>query len=150
MKPTTIQEYIDAVADDRKQIVTDIYKTIKKNLPKGFTDCINYGMIGFVVPHSIYKDGYHCDPKLPLPFISLASTKSHIAIYHMGMYMNSSLLEWFKEEWAKQSTKKLDMGKSCIRFKKPEDVPLKLIAEMAKKMSVENWIENYETVLKSK
>jgi uncharacterized protein YdhG (YjbR/CyaY superfamily) len=149
-KPNTPEEYIASLPEDRREIISDLRKTVKKHLPKGFKECIAYGVIGYVVPHSLYPPGYHCDPKLPLGFISIASTKGHIALYHMGIYSSTPLLEWFKKEWAKVSAKKLDMGKSCIRFKKPEDVPLELIGKLAAKMTPQDWIAQYEKILGGK
>ncbi len=148
-KPTTIQEYIDNLPEDRKEIIAALRKTISENLPKGFEETMSYGMIGYVVPHSLYPKGYHCDTKLPLPFIQIASQKSHISIYHMGMY-RGELLDWFMAEWEKHSTKKLDIGKSCIRFKKAEDIPLALMAELCKKMTTSQWIEQYEILFVKK
>jgi uncharacterized protein YdhG (YjbR/CyaY superfamily) len=145
----TVPEYIDSLPPERKQIISAIRKTILKNLPKGFQEEMSYGMIGYVVPHKLYPDGYHCDPKLPLPFFSVASQKNFIAVYHMGIYAQPKLLEWFQDEWKVYSTKKLDMGKSCIRFKKPEDVPLDLIGELATKLAPEQWIEIYEKSFKN-
>ncbi|NOT46466.1 MAG: DUF1801 domain-containing protein [Acidobacteria bacterium] len=124
--------------------MTKLRKAIKKNLPKGFQEVMVYGSLGWVVPHSLYAQGYHCDPATPLPFINVASQKNHIAVYHMGIYSSGPLLEWFKGEWPKHSSKKLDMGKSCIRFKKPEDVPVALIGELASKMTPQEWINIYE------
>lgn len=147
-KPTTPDAYVAALPTDRKDIIQAMREAMLKNIPKGFEETISYGMIGYVVPHSIYPAGYHCDPKLPLPFISIASQKSHIGFYHMGMYADQSLLNWFTAEWPKYSKKKLDMGKSCIRFKKAEDVPLDLLAELAKKMKPKDWISCYEKGLK--
>ena len=112
--------------------------------PKGFEEQLNYGMIGYVVPHKIYPDGYHCDPKLPLPFLSLASQKNFIALYHMGIYAKPDLLEWFVSEYPKHCKSKLDMGKSCVRFKKMEDIPYALLEELMKKMTVQDWISCYE------
>ncbi|MFM9837575.1 MAG: DUF1801 domain-containing protein [Cyclobacteriaceae bacterium] len=140
----TVAEYIDSLPPERKQIISAIRKVILKNLPKGFQEEMNYGMIGYVVPHKLYPDGYHCDPKLPLPFLNIASQKNFIAVYHMGIYAQPKLLEWFQDEWKVYSTKKLDMGKSCIRFKKPEDVQLDLIGELASKLTPQQWIEIYE------
>lgn len=144
---TTPDEYIAGLPDERKAIISDIRKTINKNLPKGFKECMTYDMIGWVVPHSLYPPGYHCDPTKPLGMISLASQKNHIALYHMCLYAGPHL-EWFKAEWPKHSSKKLDMGKSCIRFKKAEDVPLDLIGELAGKVTPRQWIEIYETACK--
>lgn len=121
---------------------------IKKNLPKGFVESFDYKMPGFSVPHSLYPNGYHCDPKIPLPFVSIASQKNFIALYHMGIYANPSLLKWFEEEYPKHSKIKLDMGKSCIRFKKPEAIPFDLIGELMTKMNPKDWITLYEKELK--
>ncbi|MFL6467348.1 MAG: DUF1801 domain-containing protein [Pyrinomonadaceae bacterium] len=139
----TPAEYLESIPDDRKEAVTKLYKTIKKNLPKGFQEVMGYGMPGWVVPHKLYAGGYHCTPELPLPFISFASQKNFIALYHMGLYSNKKMLEWFQSEWKKATPKKLDMGKSCIRFKKPEDIPFDLIGELATKFTPQQWIEVY-------
>ncbi len=144
----TPDEYIQSLPEDRQEAISELRKTIKKNIPKGFTECLAYGMIGFVVPHSIYPDGYHCDPKIPLPFISLASQKNFIAFYHMGMYGDKNLAEWFTKEYPKHSKGKLDMGKSCVRFKKVNDIPFQLIGELVKKVSVKDWISAYEKAYK--
>lgn len=149
-KATTPDAYIDSLPEDRKKIISDIRKTLKKNLPKGFQETMGYGMICYVVPHSLYKPGYHCDPAQPLPFISLASQKNHIALYHMGLYATPNQLAWFTKEWDKHSSKKLDMGKSCLRFKKPEDVPMELIAALAARITPADWIKTYESVIKKK
>lgn len=122
----------------------ELRKVIAKNLPKGFSETMAYGMIAYVVPHSLYPDGYHCDPKTPLPFINIASQKNFIAVYHMGIYADKKLLDWFSKEYPKHSKTKLDMGKSCIRFKKPDQIPFKLIGELASKMTVKEWIALYE------
>lgn len=141
----TLEEYVASLPEDRKSVVSEIIKTFSKHLPKGFETGISYGMVGFCVPHSLYPKGYHCDPKQPLPFAGVASQKNHISIYHMGLYASTSLMDWFVTEWKNHSAKKLDMGKSCIRFKKAEDVPLKLIAELASKLTPKQWIEIYES-----
>ncbi len=140
-------EYISLVPEDRKSAMTKLRNAILENLPEGFQECMNYGMIGYVVPHSIFPSGYHCDPKLPLPFMNIASQKNFIAVYHMGMYAKPELLKWFTEEYPKHCKRKLDMGKSCIRFKKPEEIPFELIGELASKMSVEDWINLYQEKL---
>ncbi len=144
----TVEQYVAESPADRQYIITKLRKTIQKNLPKGFAEGMGYGMIGYVVPHSIYPPGYHCDPKLPLPFLSLASQKNFIALYHMGMYADADLLKWFTGEYAKAGVGKLDMGKSCIRFKKPENIPYTLIGELCSKLTVKEWIEKYEKMLK--
>lgn len=147
-KATTPEQYIKELPADRKEAITQLRNTVLKNLPKGFKETMSYGMLGYVVPHEIYPDGYHCDPKLPLPFANIASQKNFIAFYHMGVYAMPELLKWFTTEYAKQSHAKLDMGKSCIRFKKPEHIPYKLIGELIKKVSVKDWIKIYEENVK--
>ena len=143
-KAATPEEYIESLPDDRKVAMMKLRSTIKKNIPKGFAEVMSYGMLGYVVPHSIYSSGYHCDPKLPLPFMSIASQKNFVAVYHMGIYANPGLLKWFSSEYPKYCKTKLDMGKACIRFKKLEDIPYKLIGELSSKRSVDKWIEMYE------
>lgn len=149
-KAATVDAYIAELPEDRQKAVNELRKVIKKNLPKGFKECMNYGMIGYVVPHSIYPAGYHCDPKLPLPFMGLASQKNAISVYHMGVYADPKLYKWFTEAHAKASPKKLDMGKSCIRYKKAEDIPYKLIGELSAKLTVEEWIAWYEKAFTKK
>jgi hypothetical protein len=146
---TTVNEYVDELISDRKIAISKLRDIILKNLPSGFKEEMNYGMIGYVVPHSLYPPGYHCDPKLPLPFINIASQKNFISLYHMGIYANDDLMKWFTEEFVKRSTAKLDMGKSCIRFKKPELIPYELIGELAAKMTAEDWIALYEKKFKN-
>jgi hypothetical protein len=140
----TVTEYVQALPEERRVVIEKLQKLLKKNLPKGFEEQMSYGMIGYVVPHKIYPDGYHCDPKLPLPFLAVASQKNFIALYHMGVYAVPELYDWFVSEYPKHCLSKLDMGKSCIRFKKMEDIPYDLIAELAKKMTVQDWISCYE------
>ncbi|RNC84745.1 MAG: DUF1801 domain-containing protein [Balneola sp.] len=147
-KPTTVDEYIDQLEGDRKDAVTKLRQVVLDNLPEGFEECINYGMIGYVVPHSIFPDGYHCDPKLPLPFLNIASQKSHIGFYHMGVYADENLLKWFQEEYKNLVPTKLDMGKSCIRFKNTKHIPYDLMGELVSKISVEDWISIYQTSIK--
>jgi uncharacterized protein YdhG (YjbR/CyaY superfamily) len=147
-KATNVESYINELPEERKNIINELRKVILKNLPKGFAEEMSYGMIGFSVPHSIYPNGYHCDPKQPLPFLSMASQKNFIALYHMGIYMNPALMDWFTAEYAKRVKGKLDMGKSCIRFKKMEQIPFDLIGELASKMTVKEWIDCYEKALK--
>ncbi len=147
-KATTVDAYIAELPEDRRKAISELRKVIKKNLPKGFKEEMGYGMMGWSVPHSIYPAGYHCNPKDPLPFMGIASQKNSINLYHMGIYADPKLLKWFQEAHAKASPKKLDMGKSCIRYKKAEDIPYKLIGELAAKTTVEEWIEKYETELK--
>lgn len=144
----TPAQYLRELPAERVEAVTKLRDAVVKNLPKGFEEKMGYGMLLFVVPHSIYPNGYHCDPKQALPFLSIASQKNFIALYHMGLYADPVLLKWFTTEYPKHSTARLDMGKSCVRFKKPEQIPFKLIAELAKKMTVKDWINLYEKNLK--
>lgn len=144
IEANTIQEYISQLPEDRKEAIENLRKIISENLPKGFKEEMSYGMIGFVVPKSIYPKGYHCSPELPLPFLNIASQKNSINIYHMGIYADEKLLNWFVSEFPKHSKKKLDMGKSCMRFKKSEDIPYELIGELASKITPEQWIGMYE------
>lgn len=141
-------EYIEKLPEDRKAAISRIRKVLLEKLPEGFQETMSYGMIGYVVPHSTYPKGYHVNPELPLPFINLASQKNYIALYHSGIYADEKLLAWFKEEYPKYSNSKLDMGKSCIRFKKLDDIPFQLIGELAEKITPKDWIRKYETIIK--
>ncbi len=149
-KATTVDQYIQELPEERKEAMQKLRAIILKNLPEGFSEEMGYGMMGYSVPHSIYPDGYHCDPKLPLAFAGLASQKNFIAFYHMGIYADTKLKEWFINEYSKISKKKLDMGKSCTRFKKMDDIPFELIGELMSKISVKDWIETYETNYKKR
>lgn len=144
----TPDEYISKLPEERKAAVSKLRETVRDNLPKGFEECISYKMIGYVVPHSLYPGGYHCDPKLPLPFINIASQKHFVALYHSGIYADKALLDWFVGEYPKYVKTKLDMGKSCIRFKKMDAIPYDLIKELCQKMSPETWIQLYEKNVK--
>ncbi len=141
---STIEQYLEELPEVRKTAMQKLHKIIKKNLSKGFKEEMSYGMIGYVVPHIRYPAGYHCNPKLPLPFMCIASQKNFIAVYHMGVYANKKLMDWFTAEYTKRVTGKLDMGKSCIRFKNLENIPYELIGELTAKMSAQEWIEIYE------
>ena len=143
-KATTVEQYIQELPADRKQIIQNLRKEINRNIPKGFKEEMSYGFIGWVIPHSLYPQGYHCNPKLPLPFVNIASQKNFIALYHMGIYADPKLMDWFTEAYTRQFSKKPDMGKSCIRFKKEEEIPYKLIGELMKKITPKGWIETYE------
>lgn len=145
---STPEEYIAELPEERISAIKKLRKTIKDNLPDGFEETMSYGMIGYVVPHSIYPDGYHCAPDTPLPFMSIASQKNFIALYHMGIYSDEKLLNWFTEEYPNYVKTKLDMGKSCIRFKKIETIPYELIGELVQKMSVKEWVDKYESAIK--
>ena len=143
-KATTVEEYLKEVPEERKKAFEKLRKTILENLPEGFEEQMSYGVIGYVVPHSLYPNGYHVSPDLPLPFVSIASQKNNIALYHMGIYTIEKLLNWFKDEYPKHTDLKLDMGKSCIRFRNPEKIPFKLIGELMTKITVKDWIKFYE------
>ena len=145
---STPKEYIDALPTEKKQAFTKLRNVILENLPKGFSESISYGMIGYSVPHSLYPAGYHCDPKQQLPFICIASLKNFISLYHMGLYGNKKMLEWFEKEYPKYSKTKLDRGKSCIRFKKLDQIPYKLIGELSGKITPQEWINIYEKARK--
>ncbi len=147
-KATSVDDYIAQIPEERKASIKILRQIILENLPNGFEEGINYNMIGYYVPHSKYPDGYHCDPKLPLPFINVASQKNSINLYHSGIYAKKELSDWFEAEYPKHCKRKLDMGKSCIRFKKIDEIPYKLIRELVKKMTVEEWINIYENALK--
>lgn len=148
-KATTPEDYIAELPSDRAEAIKKIRSAFKKNIPKGFEESIGYGMIGYAVPHKLYPNGYHCDPKLPLPFAGFASQKNFIAVYHMGIYADPKLLKWFVGEYPKHCKTKLDMGKSCIRFKKMDDIPYDLIAELMQKMTVKDWVDLYEANVKT-
>lgn len=145
-KITSPEAYIAALEGDRKVAIQQLRETLRANLPAGFQETIQYGMISYVVPLSLYPKGYLNDPRTPLPFISLASHKNHIAVYHMGLYALEQLLDWFVKEYSLRAATKLDMGKSCIRFKKTETIPYELIAELAGKISPEQWVERYKQI----
>lgn len=148
IKASTVDEYIEKIPEDRKNPMMKLRATILENLPDGFEETIGYGMPAYVVPHSLYPDGYHCKPEEPLPFLSIASQKNFIAVYHMGVYSIPSLLEWFQAEYPKHVTTKLDMGKSCIRFKNVKKIPYDLLGELVTKISVDQWIAFYEDSIK--
>ncbi|MBT8231320.1 MAG: DUF1801 domain-containing protein [Saprospiraceae bacterium] len=144
----TVKEILINLPEDRVEPFNKLHDVIMKNLPKGFEAGISYGGLGYVVPHSLYPDGYHCKPSEPLPFAGIASQKNSINFYHMGIYGDAKLLDWFVKEYPKHSSQKLDMGKSCVRFKKMDQIPYKLIGQLMKKISVKKWIDNYEANLK--
>lgn len=147
-KAATVETYLKEIPVEQQEAFSKLRNVILANLPKGFTEGMSYGMIGYCVPHSIYPAGYHCDPKLPLPFMAIAAQKNFIGFYHMGIYAMPELLKWFTTEYPEHEKTKLDMGKSCIRFKKPDSIPYKLIAELVKKVSAKDWITVYEKNLK--
>ena len=143
-----IESYINSLPEDRKEPINNIIRAVEENIPTGYAKIMNYGMPSFVVPHSVYPSGYHVTPDLPLPFIGVASQKNHIGFYHMGLYVDSKLLDWFILEYPKYCKLKLDMGKSCIRFKKNNEIPYELIGTLSTKMAVKDWIKIYEKNIK--
>ena len=147
-KTKTVQQYVGELPDDRKKAISELRKVLLKHLPKGFVEEMSYGMIGYVVSFSLYPKGYHCNPSLPLPFINVGSKKNYIALHHMGVYGSKKLLDWFVAEYPKHCKTKLDMGKGCIRFKKMDDIPYKLIGELAAKITPKEWIDMYEKIIK--
>jgi hypothetical protein len=148
IKAVNFDEYLSKIPEDRRPVFSKLRHVILENIPVGFEEAMSYGMIGYVVPKSTYPAGYHCTPALPLPFVNIASQKNFIALYHMGMYAKKELLDWFVAEYPKHCNYKLDMGKSCVRFKKLDDIPFELIAQTMQKMSVQEWIEIYERAYK--
>ena len=147
-KVTTPEEYLAQIPEDRKEAFQKLRKVIKRNLPEGFKEGMSYGMIGYYVPHSIYPKGYHVSPELPLPFIHIASQKNTVNLYHNGIYASKDLFNWFVDAYKQKMSKKPDMGKSCVRFKKMNEIPYDLIGELCRKMTVLEWVERYEENLK--
>lgn len=145
---TTVAEILSSLPEDRAVPFNKLHDVIVRNLPEGFEAAISYGGLGYVIPHTLYPAGYHCKPAEPLPFAGIASQKHSINFYHMGIYSDPALLEWFVSEYPKYSKQKLDMGKSCVRFKKMEEIPYQLIGELMQKMSAQQWIDLYESQLK--
>lgn len=143
-------QYIDELPVGRKAAMEKLRHIINENLPKGYNERMSYGLLGWVVPHETYPGGYHCTPELPLPFLVITSQKNFIALYHMGIYADKELYSWFVAEYPKYVKTKLDMGKSCIRFKNPETIPYELITQLVSKMTVQEWIDMYESNLKTR
>jgi len=149
-KATTVEQYLEELPEERKEAMNKLRNTILENLPAGFSETMSYGMIGYVVPHSEYPAGYHCNTKLPLPFMNIASQKNFIAFYHSGIYAQRELHDWFVGEYPKYVSNKLDMGKSCVRFKNINKIPYELLGELVTKMSMQEWIDIYEANVKSR
>jgi len=149
-KAASPKQYLDELPEDRKEPIQKLRQQILDNLPEGMEECMNYGMLGYVIPHSVYPAGYHCDPKLPLPFMNLASQKNFVAVYSMVIYAKKEVMDWFTSEYEKRCKYKLDMGKSCIRFKRLNDIPYDLIGELTSKVGAEEWVEIYEDAYKSR
>jgi len=135
--------YLASLPADRQAVVKRLRAALRKNLPRGFEETMSYGMLTWVVPHRLYPAGYHVDPEQPLPFVSLASQKQYVALYHMGLYA-PGLLAWFKAEWPRHTSAKLDLGKCCLRLRRLDDVPYDLVAELATKVTPAAWISQYE------
>lgn len=142
----SVEEILANQPEERREPFKKLHEVIVKNLPKGFEPAMSYGGLGYVIPHKLYPAGYHCKPEEPLPFAGIASQKHSINFYHMGVYADAKLYDWFVSEYPKHSKQKLDMGKSCVRFKKMDDIPYKLIGDLMKKMSAETWIDMYESL----
>jgi hypothetical protein len=147
---STPQDYINVLPEDRKEVIEELRAVVLKNLPGGFEESTEFGMITYSVPHSIYPPGYHVNPKEPLPFMAIASQKNHISVYHMGIYMDDDLLKWFTTEYSKEIPTKLDMGKSCIRFKNPKKIPIELLGKLARKLTPQEYITLYEKSIEKK
>ena len=145
-KATTVEEYLSELPADRRKALEAVREVVLKNLDKDYEEGMQYGMIGYYVPHRVYPAGYHCDPRQPLPFASLGSQKNHMALYLMCVYGESDLATWFRQAWAKTG-KKLDMGKSCVRFKKLDDLALDVIAEAIKRVPAKKYIEHCERAI---
>jgi len=146
----TVEQYIEGLPEERKLAIEKLRVVILANMPRELSEEINYGMIGYVIPHSLYPKGYHVNPELPLPFVNLASQKNYISLYHMGLYEDAELLKWFQTEYPKHSKRKLDMGKCCVRFKKIEEIPYDLIGELLKRLSVKEYVSSYESAIEYK
>jgi len=145
-KPTSVKEYLDSLPEDRRKAIRKVRTAVNKGLPKGYKEAIQYNMIGWAVPHSVYPAGYHCDPKQPVPFAALASQKNYMSLYLMCIYGDEKHRKWFEGAWKKTGLK-LDMGKSCIRFKKVEDLPLDLITEAIARVPVDQFLAKYEAAV---
>jgi hypothetical protein len=148
-KAKTVAEYLSALPADRREALQAVRKVMLKNLDKGFKEGMQYGMIGYFVPHSLYPAGYHCDPKQPLPFAALASQKNHMAVHMMCLYGDSGQAAWFRKEWAKTG-KKLDMGKCCIRFRKPEDLALDVVGKAVSRVKVKDYVKLHESFINAR
>lgn len=146
----TVSEYLDELPEERKEPVIRLRNIILENLPKGYEEEMSYGMIGYVVPLTRFPSGYHASKGEPLPLLSLASQKNYIALYHMGLYAKPELEKWFKEEYKKRVSTKLDMGKSCIRLKKMDEIPFDLISELCQKITVDEYVEAYKDAMEKR
>jgi Domain of unknown function (DU1801) len=143
---TTVEEYLQSLPTDRREAINAVRKAILGRLPEGYVECMSYGMIGYVVPHSLYPAGYHCDPKLPLPYACLGSQKNHMALHLMTVYGDPAMEKWFRKTWI-DAGKKLDMGKACVRFRKLEDVPLDVVGQLIARVPVKEYIFRVEKLI---
>jgi len=139
------EDYIDQLPEDRRAPMSRLRQVILDNLPEGYAEVMQYGMIGYVVPLNLYPAGYLANPEQPLPFLGLASQKNHIALYHMALYASPELSSWFAGEYARRVKGKMDMGKSCLRLKKMAEIPYDLIGELCRKISVAEYIALIES-----
>lgn len=147
-KAKTVKEYLASLPEDRRAAIAAVREVILNHLPKGYEEGMQYGMIGYYVPHSVFPAGYHCDPKQPLPFASLAAQKNHMALYLMCIYGDAKLRRWF-ESACEGSGKKLDMGQCCVRFKKLEDLPLDVVGKTIARVPVADYVARYEQTLQA-
>jgi Domain of unknown function (DU1801) len=145
---STINDILGTIPEERKEAFNRLHQIIVDHLPAGLEPGLSYGNLGYVVPHSLYPAGYHCKPSEPLPLAWIASQKNSINFYHMGIYADPKLMDWFVAEYPKHSNQKLDMGKSCMRFKKPEHIPFELLGQLMGKMTAQQWIDMYESLYK--
>jgi hypothetical protein len=148
-KATTVEQYLAGLTDDRREALQAVRQVVLANLDKDYEEGMQYGMIGYYVPHRVYPAGYHCDPRQPLPFAGLASQKNYMSLYLMCVYGNSEHSRWFRDAWSKTG-KKLDMGKSCVRFKRPDDLALEVIAEAIRRVPAKTYIAHCEAAYNSK
>ncbi len=149
MPSATVKDYLASLPEARREAISAIRERVVANLPKGYEEGIQYGAIGYYVPHSVCPDGYHCDPKQPVPFLSLASKKSGMTINFFGIYVHAEAKKRFVSAW-KKSGCKLDMGAACVRFKKLDDVPLDVVGAAVASLPVDEFLEHYEAIVPAK
>lgn len=146
--PATVAAYLKTLPADRRAAIETIRAAVQKALPKGYEEGMQYGMIGYYVPHALYPPGYHCDPKQPLPFMGIGNTKGHIGLYMFCLYTDEEAVATFVSAW-EQAGKRLDMGKACVRVKRIEDVPLDVLARTVKRATVKRFVVSYEAQLEA-
>jgi len=139
------EDYINQLPEDRRAPMSRLRRVILDNLPEGYVEVMQYGMIGYVVPLNLYPAGYLANPEQPLPLLGLASQKNHIALYHMALYASPDLNAWFADEYARRVKGRMDMGKSCLRLKKMAEIPYDLIGELCRKINVAEYIALIES-----